>query len=34
VVDSILSIGSALAVGLGAVVAFRDRGRRNGGGDA
>ena len=34
VVDSLLSIGSALAVGLGVVVAFRDRGRRNGGGDA
>jgi formate dehydrogenase iron-sulfur subunit len=34
VVDSLLSIGSAVVVGLGAIVAFRDRGRRNGGGDA
>jgi len=34
VVDSLLSIGSALVVGLGAVISFRDRGRRNGGGDA
>ncbi len=34
VIDSLLSIGSAIAVGLGAVVAFRERGRRNGGGDA
>jgi formate dehydrogenase iron-sulfur subunit len=34
VVDSLLSIGSAIAVGLGAIVAFRDRGSRNGGGDA
>jgi len=32
VVDSLLSIGSALVVGLGALLAFRGRG--NGGGDA
>jgi hypothetical protein len=34
VVDSLFSIGAAIAVGLGAVISFRDRGRRNGGGDA
>jgi formate dehydrogenase iron-sulfur subunit len=34
VVDSLLSIGSALVVGLGAMVSFRERGRRNGGCDA
>jgi hypothetical protein len=32
VVDSLLSIGSALVVGLGALLAFRERG--GGGGDA
>jgi hypothetical protein len=32
--DSLLSIGSALIVGLGAIVAFRDRGARKGDGDA
>ena len=30
-VDSVLSIGSALAVGFGAMVAFRERGQRKGG---
>ena len=34
VVDSLLSIGSAVLVGLGALLAFRDRGRGNGGGHA
>jgi formate dehydrogenase iron-sulfur subunit len=33
VVDSLLSIGSAVAVGLGALLAFRERGG-GGGGDA
>jgi formate dehydrogenase iron-sulfur subunit len=34
VVDSLMSIGSAVVVGLGALLAFRERGRRNGGDDA
>jgi formate dehydrogenase iron-sulfur subunit len=34
VLDSLLSIGSAVMVGLGALLAFRDRGRGDGGGDA
>jgi formate dehydrogenase iron-sulfur subunit len=34
VVDSLLSIGSAVLVGLGALLAFRDRGRGDGGGHA
>jgi len=33
VVDSLLSVGSSLVVGLGALLAFRERGKRNGGGD-
>jgi hypothetical protein len=33
-VDSLLSIGSAILVGVGAVIAFRDRGGDKGGGDA
>ena len=34
VVDSLLSIGAAAVVGLGAIFAFRNRGRCEGGGDA
>src|SRR5262249_60658889 len=34
VVDSLLSIGSAVLVGLGALLAFRDRGGGDGGGHA
>ena len=34
VVDSLLSIGSAVLVGLGALLAFRDRGKGDGGGHA
>jgi len=34
VVDSLLSIGSALAVGLGVLLAFRDRGKGDGHHDA
>jgi len=34
VVDSLLSIGAALIVGVGALLAFRDRGRGQGGPDA
>jgi len=30
-VDSLLSVGSALLVGVGAIVAFRDRGGKEGG---
>jgi formate dehydrogenase iron-sulfur subunit len=32
-VDSVLSVGSALLLGLGAIVAFRERGQGKGGGD-
>ena len=34
VVDSLLSIGSALVVGLGVLLAFRDRGKGDGNHDA